>query len=68
MTTGKVVKCVSKPARGFTVEVAPGPPAILIDFVLVDADDYATALAAYAKGGTVDVTGTPPNCTGVTAR
>ena len=34
------------------------------------ADDYATALAAYTKGGTavVDVTGTPPACTGVTAR
>jgi hypothetical protein len=68
-TTGKVTKCTSKPNRGFTVHVSDGPPPVDILFTDgVDADDYATALAAYTKGSTVDVTGTPPTCTGITAR
>lgn len=66
--TGKVTKCVSKPTRGFTLETSPGPPPVNVVYSDVDADDYATALAAYTKGGTADVTGTAPTCTGVTAR
>lgn len=66
-TTGTVKSCTSKPTRGFVVTV-PGPPPADVAFNDVDSDDYATALAAYAKGGTVDVTGTPPTCTGVTAK
>lgn len=68
-TTGKVTSCGSKPSRHFVVETSPGPPPVTVDFNDgVDADDYATALAAYTKGSTVDVTGTPPTCTGVTAK
>lgn len=67
-TSGKVTKCVSKPTRGFTVQTSPGPPPVLVDFTGVDSDDYATALAAYTKGSDVDVSGTPPSCTGVTAK
>ena len=68
-TTGKVKSAGSKPSRHFTVETSPGPPPVTVEFnVDVDTDDYNTALAAYSKGGTVDVTGTPPTCTGITAR
>lgn len=68
-TSGKVTSCSSKPSRGFVVQTNPGPPPVTVTFnVDVDADDYATALAAYTKGSTVDVTGTPPTCTGVTAK
>lgn len=68
MTTGKVVKLTSKPQRGFVVRV-PGPPEVDVTFnVDVDADDLAIAAAAYTAKTDVDVTGTPPACTGVTAK
>jgi hypothetical protein len=68
MTTGKVKSVTSKPVRQFIVAV-PGPPAVDVAFNIdVGADDFAVALAAYTKGSDVDVTGTPPTCTGVTAR
>lgn len=69
MTTGTVKSCQSKPTRGFVVHtLIPPPDGTDVPFADVDADDYATALAAYAKGGTVDVSGTSPACTGVVAR
>lgn len=68
MTSGKVTKVSSKPNRGFTVH-SDGPPPVDTDFTSgVDADDFAVVCAAYAKGSDVDVTGTPPTCTGVTAK
>lgn len=68
MTTGKVTSVTSKPVRAFSVTPQPSPPGTPVDFTAgVDADDFAVALAAYAKGSTVTVSGTAPACTGVTA-
>lgn len=66
-TTGTVTKCVSDP-QGFTVTTAPGPPPVTVVFTPVSDAQYQTALAAYTKGSEVDVDGTPPACTKVTAR
>lgn len=68
MKTGKVVKVSSNP-RGFTLRVPPNPPDPEQDITYeCTADDLTVASAAYIKGSDADVAGTPPACTGVTAK
>lgn len=70
--TGKIMSVGSKPSRHFTLQPPTVPPAPPPDPIVfnegVDADDFAAACAAYAKGSDADVSGTAPACTGVTAK
>lgn len=71
MPTGRVSSVWSKPSRGFKLIVPPdpGPPPVPgydLVFSAVDQDDWALVIAAYTSGTNATVTGTAPNCTGVT--
>lgn len=69
MPKGTIRKLTSKP-RGFILRVPPDleatPPEPGYDATYTcDSDDLAVALAAFAAGSTVTVSGTPPACAGV---
>lgn len=57
----------SKP-KGCLVQPPGDPPPPPVAFTPLDSDDYAAILAAYTKNSDVEVTGDPPNCTGVTCK
>lgn len=67
---GKVKELTSRPTKRIVIQPPGGPPApepIIYDVGVTDAD-LTVAAAAKASGGDADVTGTPPTCTGVTAK
>lgn len=65
MTTSGAVAKVSSDPRSCSVQTSPGPPPVLIAFVDLTADQYATVLAAYSGNKPVTITGTPPAATKV---
>ena len=65
-TGGTVSSCTKSDSSGRSVTVVyPGPPPRPETYE-VDAEEYATFLAAYTKGGHVDVTAPDSAGTGVT--